>query len=88
MVSKEALQKFCGCICKHKLDSLEVEKPKLKQGRKSLSAIINGKEMTVKEIADAYGLSSSTIRQRIHTGKTGFDLIAPTTRNNKKSRVN
>ncbi len=42
--------------------------------------MINGKEMTVKEIAEAYDISTSTVRQRINAGKTESEIIAPTKR--------
>ncbi|WP_416829678.1 DUF3797 domain-containing protein [Ectobacillus polymachus] len=77
IVSEEAFRKLCGCRC-------ETVKTKQRNHRTKLTAVVDGKEMTVKEIADAYQLSSSTVRQRIHAGKTGKDLIAPTKRSAKK----
>jgi DNA invertase Pin-like site-specific DNA recombinase len=80
-VSHEAFRKLCGCTCK-------IERPAKKKAErkgKMLTAVINGKEMTVREIAEAYGLSTSTVRQRINAGKTEEEIIAPTKRNTKKS---
>ena len=34
--------------------------------------------MTVKEIAEAYDISTSTVRQRINAGKSESEIIAPT----------
>ena len=34
--------------------------------------------MTVKEIAEAYDISTSTVRQRINAGKPESEIIAPT----------
>ncbi|WP_028401885.1 DUF3797 domain-containing protein [Ectobacillus panaciterrae] len=87
-ISEETFRKLCGCIC-HAGDTnaKKEEKPKkaaAKRSSKALTAVVDGKEMTVKEIADMYGLSQSTVRQRIHAGKTGEELIASTKRNAKK----
>ncbi|MBG9580534.1 cytoplasmic protein, partial [Bacillus thuringiensis] len=49
-----------------------------KRTGKVLTAVINGKEMTVKEIAEAYDISTSTVRQRINAGKPESEIIAPT----------
>jgi hypothetical protein len=87
IISEEAFRKLCGCICGVNDTNAQQEKPKkaaVKRSSKALTAVVEGKEMTVKEIADTYGLSQSTVRQRIHAGKTGEELIAPTKRNAKK----
>ena len=34
--------------------------------------------MTVKEIAETYDISTSTVRQRINAGKPESEIIAPT----------
>jgi hypothetical protein len=82
IVSKEAFRKLCGCICQ--TTSVIVTEPKpVKQKGKALTATVNGVEMTVKEIAEAYGLSQSTVRQRIHAGKSEDELIAPAKRSSK-----
>ncbi|MBO9131509.1 DUF3797 domain-containing protein [Bacillus sp. 165] len=81
IVSQEAFRKLCGCTCKH---DESVQKKPVRKG-KMMTAVINGKEMTVKEISEAYGLSTSTVRQRINVGKTEEEIIAPTKRNMKKS---
>ena len=49
-----------------------------KRTGKLLTAVINGKEMTVKEIAETYDISTSTVRQRINAGKPESEIIAPT----------
>ncbi|WP_142322079.1 DUF3797 domain-containing protein [Bacillus cereus] len=49
-----------------------------KRTGKVLTAVINGKEMTVKEIAETYDISTSTVRQRINAGKPESEIIAPT----------
>lgn len=36
--------------------------------------------MTVKEIAETYDISTSTVRQRINAGKPESEIIAPTKR--------
>ncbi|MFX3622531.1 MAG: DUF3797 domain-containing protein [Ectobacillus sp.] len=87
IVSKEAFRKLCGCVCDIKNTAAKKEKAKnteKKRNGKSLTVIVDGKELTVKEIADTYGLSPSTVRQRIRAGKTGNELIAPTKRAVKK----
>lgn len=38
--------------------------------------------MTVKEIAETYDISTSTVRQRINAGKPESEIIAPTKRSN------
>ena len=38
--------------------------------------------MTVKEIAEAYDISTSTVRQRINAGKPESEIIAPTKKSN------
>lgn len=62
----------------------EAEKPAVqkevtpKRTGKLLTAVINGKELTVKEIAETYDISTSTVRQRINAGKPESEIIAPT----------
>ena len=82
IVSKEAFRKLCGCICQT-TNAIVTELKPVKQKGKALTATVNGVEMTVKEIAEAYRLSQSTVRQRIHAGKSGDELIAPAKRSSK-----
>lgn len=82
IVSKDAFRKLCGCVCQTNNAIVTAQKPVKKKG-KALTATVNGTEMTVKEIAETYGLSQSTVRQRIHAGKSGDELIAPAKRSNK-----
>ncbi|MDM5152841.1 DUF3797 domain-containing protein [Bacillus sp. DX1.1] len=85
-ISDETFRKLCGCTCNVKQEMKKVEAPKKaekketapKRTGKVLTAVINGKEMTVKEIAEAYDISTSTVRQRIHAGKPESEIIAPT----------
>ncbi|MCP8971359.1 DUF3797 domain-containing protein [Ectobacillus ponti] len=83
-VSEDAFRKLCGCICKSTVQSKREAKPKVQAAekpaakRKGITALIAGREMTVKEIADTYGISQATVRQRINAGKTEAEIIAPT----------
>lgn len=76
IVSEETYRHLCGCRCQTKKAQVS--------HRAKLTAVLDGKEMTVKEIASLYQLSPSTIRKRIHAGKTGKDLVAPTKHSAKK----
>ncbi|KFN01814.1 DUF3797 domain-containing protein [Bacillus clarus] len=90
IISDETFRKLCGCTCDVKQEAKKVEAPEKaekkaekqevapKRTGKVLTAVINGKEMTVKEIADAYEISTSTVRQRINAGKPESEIIAPT----------
>lgn len=87
IVSDETFRKLSGCICDVKQEVKKVEAPKQNEKqaaakRKVITAVINGTEMTVKEIAEAYDLSVSTVRQRINTGKSESEIIAPTKKKN------
>lgn len=87
IVSDETFRKLCGCICDVKKEVKKVEAPKqvekkVDSKRKVITAVINGKEMTVKEIAEAYNISVSTVRQRINAGKTESEIITPTKKKN------
>ncbi len=87
IVSDETFRKLCGCICDVKKEVKKIEAPKqveekVDSKRKVITAVINGKEMTVKEIAEAYNISVSTVRQRINAGKTESEIIAPTKKKN------
>ncbi len=87
IVSDETFRKLCGCICDVKKEVKKVEAPKQVEKkadskRKVITAVINGKEMTVKEIAEAYNISVSTVRQRINAGKSESEIIAPTKKKN------
>lgn len=79
VISYEKYKNLCGCTCNHigkKIVVTEnVDKP---AKRKVMTAMIQGKEMTVKEIADTFNLSQSTVRNRIRSGKTGEEIIAST----------
>lgn len=86
-VSDETFRKLCGCTCNvnQEVKKEVASKPKVeekkaapKRSGKVLTAIINGKEMTVKEISEAYDISTSTVRQRINAGKSESEIIAPT----------
>ncbi|UOY91387.1 DUF3797 domain-containing protein [Ectobacillus sp. JY-23] len=77
MVSEEAFRKLCGCVCK--MQSTVQPKTAKRRG-KTLTAVINGVEMTVKEISDTYGIGQTTVRQRINAGKSEQEIIAPTKR--------
>ncbi|MEH7457498.1 cytoplasmic protein [Bacillus pseudomycoides] len=82
IISDDTFRKLCGCTCNVK----KAEAPKKtakkeaapKRTGKVLTAVINGKEMTVKEIAEAYDISTSTVRQRINAGKSESEIIAST----------
>ncbi|PDY96239.1 hypothetical protein COD89_09560 [Bacillus thuringiensis] len=90
IISDDTFRKLCGCTCDVKQAETKVEAPKKvekpavkkeaapKRTGKVLTAVINGKEMTVKEIAEAYDISTSTVRQRINAGKPESEIIAPT----------
>ena len=89
IISDDTFRKLCGCTCDVKQATSKVEAPKQvkktvkkaaapKRTGKVLTAVINGKEMTVKEIAEAYDISTSTVRQRINAGKPESEIIAPT----------
>ncbi|MCU5357727.1 MULTISPECIES: DUF3797 domain-containing protein [Bacillus cereus group] len=84
IISDDTFRKLCGCTCDVKPATSKVEAPKQvkkaapKRTGKVLTAVINGKEMTVKEIAEAYDISTSTVRQRINAGKPESEIIAPT----------
>jgi hypothetical protein len=87
IVSDETFRKLSGCICDVKQEVKKVEAPKQSEKqaaakRKVITAVINGTEMTVKEIAEAYDLSVSTVRQRINAGKSESEIIAPTKKKN------
>ncbi|MDC2867834.1 MULTISPECIES: DUF3797 domain-containing protein [unclassified Bacillus (in: firmicutes)] len=87
IVSDETFRKLCGCICDVKKEVKKVETPmqvekKADSKRKVITAVIKGKEMTVKEIAEAYNISVSTVRQRISAGKSESEIIAPTKKKN------
>ncbi|SFD62656.1 Sigma-70, region 4 [Bacillus sp. 491mf] len=87
IVSDETFRKLCGCICDVKEEVKKVETPKQVEKkadskRKVITAVINGKEMTVKEIAETYSISVSTVRQRINAGKPESEIIAPTKKKN------
>lgn len=87
IVSDETFRKLCGCICDVQKEVKKVEAPKQVEKkadskRKVITAVINGKEMTVKEIAEAYNISVSTVRQRINAGKPESEIIAPTKKKN------
>ncbi|PGK34441.1 hypothetical protein CN907_22920 [Bacillus anthracis] len=90
IISDDTFRKLCGCTCDVKQTATKVEAPKQvkkaavkkeaapKRTGKVLTAVINGKEMTVKEIAETYDISTSTVRQRINAGKPESEIIAPT----------
>ncbi len=90
IIGDDTFRKLCGCTCDVKQTATKVEAPKKvkkeavkkeaapKRTGKVLTAVINGKEMTVKEIAEAYDISTSTVRQRINAGKSESEIIAPT----------
>ncbi|WP_141522938.1 DUF3797 domain-containing protein [Bacillus wiedmannii] len=90
IISDDTFRKLCGCTCDVKQTATKVEVPKKvekvavkkeaapKRTGKVLTAVINGKEMTVKEIAETYDISTSTVRQRINAGKPESEIIAPT----------
>ncbi|MFD3450472.1 DUF3797 domain-containing protein [Microbacteriaceae bacterium 4G12] len=78
VVSEEAFRKLCGCTCK-----VKVEKAVPKRSGKAITAMIKGKEMTVKEIAEMYDLNPNTVRQRIRAGKSEDEIIAPSKRTSK-----
>lgn len=84
IISDDTFRKLCGCTCDVKQTATKVEAPKKvekaapKRTSKVLTAVINGKEMTVKEIAETYDISTSTVRQRINAGKPESEIIAPT----------
>ncbi|WP_142344381.1 DUF3797 domain-containing protein [Bacillus cereus] len=90
IISGDTFRKLCGCTCDVKQVANKVEVPKKvekpaakkeaapKRTGKVLTAVINGKEMTVKEIAETYDISTSTVRQRINAGKPESEIIAPT----------
>ncbi|PDY75126.1 hypothetical protein COA08_29470 [Bacillus cereus] len=90
IISDDTFRKLCGCTCDVKQVASKVEVPKKveksavkkeaapKRTGKVLTAVINGKEMTVKEIAETYDISTSTVRQRINAGKPESEIIAPT----------
>ncbi|HDX9579940.1 DUF3797 domain-containing protein [Bacillus cytotoxicus] len=87
IVSDETFRKLCGCICDVKQEVKKVETPKQVEKkadskRKVITAVINGKEMTVKEIAETYSISVSTVRQRINAGKSESEIIASTKKKN------
>lgn len=84
-VSDVTFRKLCGCTCNVNQEVKKEVAPKVtekkavsKRSGKVLTAIINGKEMTVKEISETYGISTSTVRQRINAGKSESEIIAPT----------
>ncbi|KEK21798.1 DUF3797 domain-containing protein [Bacillus gaemokensis] len=89
IISDETFRKLCGCTCNVNQE-VKVEAPRKaeekavkketapKRTGKVITAMINGKEMTVKEIAEAYDISTSTVRQRINAGKPESEIIAPT----------
>ncbi|EJR47792.1 hypothetical protein IIM_04359 [Bacillus cereus VD107] len=90
IISDDTFRKLCGCTCNVKQPAKKVEAPKKaekpavqkevapKRTGKVLTAVINGKEMTVKEIAETYDISTSTVRQRINAGKPESEIIAST----------
>ncbi|HHL3302919.1 DUF3797 domain-containing protein [Bacillus cereus group sp. Bce001] len=84
IISDDTFRKLCGCTCDVKQTATKVKKEAVKKEAapkrtgKVLTAVINGKEMTVKEIAEAYDISTSTVRQRINAGKSESEIIAPT----------
>ncbi|EEK75486.1 hypothetical protein bcere0007_70 [Bacillus mycoides] len=90
IISDDTFRKLCGCTCDVKQVAKKVEVPKEaekpavqkevtpKRTGKLLTAVINGKELTVKEIAETYDISTSTVRQRINAGKPESEIIAPT----------
>jgi DNA-directed RNA polymerase specialized sigma subunit len=85
MVSYDAYRRLCGCTCTNTTDKTVVVKEKpatpkktASKQRKTVTVMIKGQEMTIKEIADAYGISQSTVRQRINAGKSEEEIIAPT----------
>ncbi|MFP3415578.1 DUF3797 domain-containing protein [Bacillus sp. SIMBA_074] len=90
IISDDTFRKLCGCTCDVKQVVKKVEVPKEaekpaaqkevtpKRTGKLLTAVINGKELTVKEIAETYDISTSTVRQRINAGKPESEIIAPT----------
>ncbi|PGZ95251.1 cytoplasmic protein [Bacillus pseudomycoides] len=87
IVSDETFRKLSGCICDVKQEVKKVEAPEQSEKqaaakRKVITAVINGTEMTVKEIAEAYDISVSTVRQRINAGKSESEIIAPTKKKN------
>ncbi|MEN1939337.1 DUF3797 domain-containing protein [Paenibacillus sp. 102] len=94
IISDDTFRKLCGCTCNVKKEAKKVEVSKKaekeavkketapKRTGKVLTAIINGKEMTVKEIAEVYDISTSTVRQRINAGKSESEIIAPTKKKN------
>lgn len=87
IVSDEAFRKLCGCICDvkkevKKVETLEQVEKQADSKRKVITAVINGKEMTVKEIAETYSISVSTVRQRINAGKSESEIVAPTKKKN------
>ncbi|GGE85855.1 DUF3797 domain-containing protein [Priestia taiwanensis] len=90
MVSYDAYRRLCGCTCTNTTDKTVIVKeqaaPKKKESakkaepkqRKTVTVMIKGQEMTIKEIAEAYGISQSTVRQRVNAGKSEEEIIAPT----------
>lgn len=43
----------------------------------TLKTVLNGKEMSLKELADTYNLKYQTVRTRFNAGKRGQELIKP-----------
>jgi DNA-directed RNA polymerase specialized sigma subunit len=89
MVSYDAYRRLCGCTCTDTVDKTVIVKEKAEpkkevakkaepKQRKTATVMIKGQEMTIKEIADAYGISQSTVRQRVSAGKSEEEIIAPT----------
>ena len=89
ILSDDTFRKLCRCTCDVKQVAKKVEVPKEaekpavkevtpKRTGKLLTAVINRKELTVKEIADTYDISTITVRQRIYAGKPESEIIAPT----------
>ncbi len=79
VISYEKYKRLIGCTCNHVEKKVVVqEKVANPTKRKAMTAMIQGKEMTVKELADTFNLSQSTVRNRIRAGKTEKEIIAST----------
>lgn len=77
-INNEKYKKLCGCVCEEEVKEVKEEVSTQSTKRKTVTAIIQGKEMTVKEIAEAFDLNPSTIRNRIRAGKSEEEIIAST----------
>ena len=67
-------------ITRKKLKELRPKLVRREPKRKVVTTLIHGKQMTVKEISDNYGLSVEVVRARIRAGNKGHLIIRPTPR--------